>query len=112
MFTRIFWTVGLIAGSLLGADLASDPSNGPQGLSGQAQSQPESHKACSIKNGERPPAQAAEHSENSPLFAQLVWASSCYTFAGPVCPLLNLTPVGAACYCTSPIGPLPGIAQQ
>ena len=45
------------------------------------------------------------------LMAQMIPASSCVTYAGPVCPLRVLLPVGAQCACYYPDGWLSGIAQ-
>jgi hypothetical protein len=38
------------------------------------------------------------------------YATTCYTFDGPICPLAVLIPPGSACECVSPYGVLPGVA--
>jgi hypothetical protein len=42
------------------------------------------------------------------LLAHQGWATTCYTFAGPSCPLMVLLPPGAPCACYP--GGLPGVA--
>ncbi len=45
------------------------------------------------------------------LEAQIIYASNCFTYAGPVCSLRVLLPVGAPCACYYPSGALRGVAQ-
>jgi hypothetical protein len=45
-----------------------------------------------------------------PLLAEAYYADTCYTFAGPTCPMLVLVPEGAPCTCIFPAGRLSGQA--
>ena len=57
------------------------------------------------------PERASKFANEQRLHAQIIYASSCATFAGPVCPLRVLLPVGAPCACYYPNATLPGVAQ-
>jgi hypothetical protein len=70
----------------------------------------ESHKACMVpeKDGG-----AQGRAIDTPLTSQLWSAGYCYTYAGPVCPLVVSLPVGAPCSCYFPGGgSLAGVAGQ
>jgi len=70
----------------------------------------ESHQACMVpeKDGD-----ARGQGADTPLISQLWPGRYCYTYAGPVCPLVVSLPVGASCTCYfSGSGSLAGVAGQ
>ncbi len=109
MFSRFILSAFLGLSSLGIATHLSAASN-EKTVSSQS-SQAENSVAASISNY-----WLRNHSEQPPrivntLMAQMIPASSCVTYAGPVCPLKVLLPVGAQCACYYPDGWLSGIAR-
>jgi hypothetical protein len=89
--------------------LAADTETPKGGLTA-SQAPNEGHKACKVpeKDGD-----ALGRGADTPLISQLLSAGYCYTYAGPVCPLVVSLPVGAPCTCYFPgSGSLAGVAGQ
>jgi len=111
MFTRFFVTTCMIGSSLFAAD-AGSPASIVAASFNATPSTVNASVASSSKASVTVPG-VQNPSENGPvLYSQIIFASACVTFAGPICPMAQAVPVGAPCTCTYPNGVvLAGVAQ-
>jgi hypothetical protein len=118
MLARLFLAIGMFGGALSTTDLVS-----PMSIAGVlvniASASDSGSEDQSIGNSDSGKTQgiATAHPRKTEsgdllLISQVLWATACYTFAGPVCPMRVLTPLGSPCTCYFPnTPPLAGIAQ-
>jgi hypothetical protein len=114
---RVILFAGMISWSLIGADV---PSGEPAAAMTRvvATRSSDSRNFASLRSGQRRGANATDRSvflllpAETKLYSQVIWATACYTFTGPVCPMTVLLPPGSPCICYLPNVPLlPGIAR-
>jgi hypothetical protein len=107
-FVSVVFGLYLVLAPIKGA-VAADEETASRSVT-TSQAPTESLKACKMPE---PDGDAQGRGADAPLFSQLWPAGYCYTFAGPVCPLVISLPVGSPCACYFPgSGSLPGVAGQ
>jgi hypothetical protein len=105
--TRFVLTVILIATcTLVGTNLAVAASNSsvPDGRAGVVSTNGTDTDFLNLRRADN-----SSHLDPDPFprmleVAQVPIASACYTFAGPVCPMVVAVPVGAPCHCGALVG--------
>lgn len=110
MVTRILLVAFIAGSSLFAADGVSPSNDSPRPTISAAAA--ENRNLCANDAAERNTGSSPNESKGGDeLFAQVLWASACYSYAGPVCRLASPLLVGSPCTCYYPNGALSGIAQ-
>jgi hypothetical protein len=110
MFTRILLVASLVGGALFAADPVTKNSNESAKPAVSAVLDLKSQSCANTPRDGNATAAGQSDDDSGNLFAQVILASACVTYAGS-CPLLTALPVGVLCTCYTPYGPVSGVAR-